>query len=151
MSILILDGLLKIFWNSRVKHIREASIEFIRKRMYFSFHRRVTTSKVRRMTKKKGRRGKMEWKVEKRSRRINHAKSRDKKGEFQQACQRVTILPSLYKLRHAQHLHWWREYNISPEARKLSFSPQPQWPLTTCCLSIYILDAVRTSSPYVSS
>lgn len=32
-----------------------------------------------------------------------------------------------------------------------SFSSQPQWPLTTCCLSIYILDIVRTSSPYISS
>lgn len=37
--------------------------------------------------------------------RERRAKSRDKEGDFQQACQRVTILPSLYKLRHAQHLH----------------------------------------------
>lgn len=64
---------------------------------------------------------------------------------------RVVTLQPLYKLRNAQHLHWWREYNVSPGARKPSFSPQPQWPLTTCCLSIYILDVVRTSSPYISS
>lgn len=63
----------------------------------------------------------------------------------------VVTLQPLYKLKNAQHLHWWREYNVSPGARKPSFSPQPQWPLTTCCLSIYILDVVRTSSPYISS
>lgn len=109
------------------------------------------------ITKENTRPRKMKWnqhkdcQAEERNRWINRGKSRDKKRKFQRAYQRVTILPSLYKLRHAQHLHWWREYNISPEPRKLSFSPQPQWPLTTCCLSIYILDVVRTSSSYVSS
>jgi len=64
----------------------------------------------------------------------------------------VVTLQPLYKLRHAGiciddvNIMYHRQ---NPKAEL--FSATTMATLTTCCLSIYILDVARTSSPYISS